>query len=163
MKKLNIELNKLLLLIAAGIGALIILGTVIALITGKRPGMNMRHNDPSSIEEIKGANPNLKAFKEFGMLRTITMVDEHGNEGAVMVLTPWFSYESTDSAFYEELVSHKRLFTSVFLEYFSTKTKNALLSMGENQIKEQLLDRFNSQLTMGHINALYFDDYMFLD
>ena len=41
--------------------------------------------------------------------------------------------------------------------------KNALLSIGEKEIKRLLLERFNSQLTLGKLNAIYFDDYIFLD
>lgn len=166
MKKIKFEANMILATAIVVLGALIFFASVAAFVMGKRPGMNLRKSDPADVAQIKGARENLKAFKEFGTLRIISMPDESDAEnknGAVLVITPWLSYEDGDSAFYEELVSRKRLFTSFFIEYFSSKTKNALLSIGEKKIKEELLDMFNSELHLGELNALYFDDYIFLD
>lgn len=166
MKKIKFEANMILVAAIVALSALIFLASVAAFVLGKRPGMNLRKSDPAGVEQIKGADKNLKAFKEFGTLRIIAMPDESDAEnknGAVLVVTPWLSYEGDDSAFYEELVSRKRLFTSFFVEYFSSKTKNALLSIGEKKIKEELLDLFNSELRLGELSALYFDDYIFLD
>ncbi len=126
--------------------------------------MNLRRSDPASVEQIKGADDNLSAFKEFTTLRIITMPNEDSQGNAsILVVTPWLSYEGSDSAFYEELVSRKRLFTSFFVEYFSSRSKNALLSIGEKNIKRELLDKFNSELRLGQLSAIYFDDYIFLD
>ena len=166
MKNIKFEANIILVTAIVALSALIFFASVIAFVTGKRPGMNLRKNDPSGVEQIRGADEKLKAFKEFGTLRIIAMPDEQdeeGKNGAVLVLTPWLSYEDSDSAFYEELVSRKGLFTSFFIEYFSRKTKNALLSIGEKKIKEELLELFNSELHLGEISAIYFDDYIFLD
>ena len=150
MKKIKLEANMILVAAIVALSALIFLASVAAFVLGKRPGMNLRKSDPAGVEQIKGADKNLKAFKEFGTLRIIAMPDESDAEnknGAVLVVTPWLSYEGDDSAFYEELVSRKRLFTSI----------------GEKKIKEELLDLFNSELRLGELNALYFDDYIFLD
>lgn len=166
MKQFKFEANRILVAAIVVLCALIFCASVAAFILGKRPGMNLRRRDPADVEQIKGADEKLKAFKEFGTLRIITMPDEldaENKNGSVLVVTPWFSYEDGDSAFYEELVSRKRLFTSFFVEYFSSKTKNALLSIGEKKIKEELLELFNSELHLGEIGALYFDDYLFLD
>ncbi len=162
--KSRIETNTILTAIVIALCALIFISSIAAFIAGKRPGMNLRRSDPSSVEQIKGADENLNAFKEFGTLRIITMPNEGSQENAsVLVVTPWFSYEGSDSAFYEELVSRKRLFASFFVEYFSSRSKNALLSIGEKNIKQELLDKFNSELRLGQLSAIYFDDYIFLD
>jgi flagellar basal body-associated protein FliL len=55
------------------------------------------------------------------------------------------------------------MFASYILEFFSTKSKNALLSAGEKEVKRLLLERLNSQLSLGQVAAIYFDDYIFLD
>jgi len=162
--KSRIETNTILTAIVIALCALIFISSVIAIIAGKRPGMNLRRSDPASVEQIKGADDNLSAFKEFTTLRIITMPNEDSQGNAsILVVTPWLSYEGSDSAFYEELVSRKRLFTSFFVEYFSSRSKNALLSIGEKNIKQELLDKFNSELRLGQLSAIYFDDYIFLD
>lgn len=162
--KSRIETNTILTAIVIALCALIFISSVIAIIAGKRPGMNLRRSDPASVEQIKGADDNLSAFKEFTTLRIITMPNEDSQGNAsILVVTPWLSYEGGDSAFYEELVSRKRLFTSFFVEYFSSRSKNALLSIGEKNIKQELLDKFNSELRLGQLSAIYFDDYIFLD
>lgn len=162
--KSRIETNTILTAIVVALCALIFISSVIAIIAGKRPGMNLRRSDPASLEQIKGADDNLSAFKEFTTLRIITMPNEDSQGNAsILVITPWLSYEGSDSAFYEELVSRKRLFTSFFVEYFSSRSKNALLSIGEKNIKQELLDKFNSELRLGQLSAIYFDDYIFLD
>ncbi len=162
--KSRIETNTILTAIVIALCALIFISSVIAIIAGKRPGMNLRRSDPASVEQIKGADDNLSAFKEFTTLRIITMPNEDSQGNAsILVVTPWLSYEGSDSAFYEELVSRKRLFTSFFVEYFSSRSKNALLSIGEKNIKRELLDKFNSELRLGQLSAIYFDDYIFLD
>lgn len=162
--KSRIETNTILTAIVIALCALIFISSVIAIIAGKRPGMNLRRSDPASVEQIKGADDNLSAFKEFTTLRIITMPNEDSQGNAsILVMTPWLSYEGGDSAFYEELVSRKRLFTSFFVEYFSSRSKNALLSIGEKNIKQELLDKFNSELRLGQLSAIYFDDYIFLD
>lgn len=166
MKKIKFEANVILAAAIVVLSAIIFFASAAAFVLGKRPGMNLRKIDPADVAQIKGAHENLRAFKEFGTLRIISMPDDldaENKNGSVLVVTPWLSYEDGDSAFYEELVSRKRLFTSFFVEYFSSKTKNALLSIGEKKIKQELLDLFNSELHLGVLSALYFDDYIFLD
>ncbi len=164
--RFKFDLNKALPAAAVILAAIILLGTVAALLAGKRPGKDFRKSDPASAAQIGGGSQTGKQseFKEFGTLR-VRLAPEQGSSepGAVLVVTPWLAYESNDSAFYEELVSKKKIFSSYILECFSGKTKNALLSIGEKEVKKNLLDRMNAALSLGKIGAIYFDDYMFLD
>ncbi len=167
-KKYFIDTNKLLSLIAAGLCIVIFLVTIVAVIAGKKPGASYRRADPKSVEEIKNGGTILKEFKEFGTLRIRTLPPEgtktgEPDQGALLVVSPWISYEADDTAFYEELVSKKKLFSTIIMEYFSGRTKNALLSIGEKNIKQFLLNAFNERLMLGKLKAVYFDDYIFLD
>ncbi len=165
--KIQIDFEKILPLVALALAAIIVLGTAAAFLAGKRPGTAYRKSDPQSVAEINGGAADKKQFKEFGTLRVRLLPDEGskggGDKGAVLTVTPWLSYESDDSAFYEELVAKKKIFSSYILEFFSTRSKNALLSIGEKEIKRLLLERFNSQLAFGKLTAIYFDQYLFLD
>lgn len=159
-----IDINKALKLAAAALAAAIVLGTIAALAAGKRPGADWRKSDPQSLSQLDGGQNAQSEFKEFETFRIRLLPDENsGQAGSVLTLTPWLSYTQSGSAFYEELVAKKRLFSSYIMEYFSTKTKNALLSIGEKKVKQALLERFNGQLSLGKIDAIYFDDYIFLD
>ncbi len=160
----KIDANKILCITAASIAALIVLGSAIAFAAGKRPGIAYRRSDPNEAVQIQGGARRQTQFKEFGTLRTRLLPNEGSKEaGSVLLVTPWLSYENDDSAFYEELLSKKNMFASYILEFFSTKSKNALLSTGEKEVKRLLLERLNSQLSLGKVAAIYFDDYIFLD
>lgn len=163
-ERIKIDINTAILLAAITLALAIVAGTIAALLAGKRPGADYRRLDPAGIEDVKGAAKGQKEFKEFGTLRIRLLPNENSKApAAVLVVTPWLSYNGGDSAFYEELVSKKRLFSSYITEYFSTKTKNALLSTGESEAKRDLLERFNGQLSLGKISAIYFDDYIFME
>ncbi len=160
----NIPLEKILSGALIGIAAIIAAGTIIAFASGKTPGKNYRRADPESVEQIKGADEDIASFKEFGTLRAITKSEKdssNSSNGTVIVLTPWFSIK-TDSAFREELVHKKKLLSAIMLEYFSAHTRKELLSLGEKQVKEDLLALINSHLVLGQVLGIYFDDYMFL-
>lgn len=157
--------NKILTILIFIIIFIIVGGSIAAIATGKTvPGTAYRKADPASVTEIKDFDPGeLSSFKEFGTLRALTKSTDESSRGTVIVITPWFSYHTTDSAFYEELFQKRRLMTSIFMTYFSSKTKNELLSLGEKRIKKELLEKINSELIMSKIQSIYFDDYMFLD
>ena len=136
----TIDINKILPIAAVALAGIIFLGTVAAIIAGKRPGKDFRRGDPSGVSDIRGGAQGQKEFKEFGTLRIRLLPDENSTEpAAVLVVTPWLSYDGGDSAFYEELVAKKRLFSSYIMEFFSTKSKNALLSAGEKEAKKPLM------------------------
>ena len=165
--KIQIDFEKILPLAALALAAVIVLGTAAAFLAGKRPGTAYRKSDPQSVAEIKGFSSEQKEFKEFGTFRCRLLPEKGsksgGEEGAILVVTPWLSYESKDSAFYEELVSKKKIFSSCVTQFFSSRTKNELLSIGEKEIKRRLLEQFNERLSLGKASAIYFDDYIFLD
>lgn len=164
--KTRIDTNRLLMLIAASLAVLIILVTAAAIASGKRPGAEYRHRDPDGVQSLRGSEAELREFKEFGTLRlrTLPRSDDDGAEkGSLLIVTPWLSYEERGPDFYEELVSKKKLFGAYFTEYFSSRTKNELLSLGEKNVKQMLLDKMNAELILGKLSALYFDDYMFME
>ena len=156
----DLTLNKILLLIIAGLLLFIIAFSAIALCTKNvHPGEGLRREDPnpSSVSKSK------TAFNEIGQIRTFTREEGDGTEKSVVLLTPWFEYDGTDTAFYEEL-DRKHLSTkSLITNYFSTRTKTELFQKGEEKIKEELKALVNDTLVLGKISKIYFNDYLFLD
>lgn len=161
--------NKVLLVIIGALIGLILIGTIIGFATKKaRPGKNYRTADPSP-NQIESLNKNreeqIAAFTGINTLRILTLPEE-GNEkdnGASLVVKPWFSYPEDNTEFYEELSKKRNLMTGIITSYFSTKTKSQLMMISEDDIKLQLLNEINGQMTLGQIQDIYFTDYLFLN
>lgn len=157
------DLNRILIYVLIGVGGIIFFFTIIGFISGKASCHNLRHSDPSSVKEIKNAGQDLAEFKDLGTLRAVTKAEGDVSTGVSLAIAPWFAYEKTDSAFTEELAYKKAGLKSIFTQYFASHTQKELYSIGEKQVKEELLQLINSSLEMGQIKALYFDEYIFFD
>jgi len=156
----NFNLNKILLIITAALFLFIIAVSAIALCTkNARPGEGLRKEDPvpSSVSESK------TAYSEIGQIRAFTRDEGEDSEKCVILVTPWFEYDGTDTAFYEELDRKHLSIKNLIANYFSTRTKSELFKNGEDKIKEELKSQINDSLTLGKISAIYFNDYLFLD
>lgn len=146
-------------------------GTVIGLISKKAvPGKNLRNSDPEpTTQEIENLNKKLDekidAYTGLGTIRCIT--SPHPNDendfGTAVVITPWLSYPQGDTVFFEELSRKRLIITSIFTNYFSSYTKNELLSITEEKIKSELLEQINEQMSLGKISGIYFTDYIFIE
>lgn len=158
------KINKVLIYIILALAFIIIFCTITAFCAGKASfGKAYRKKDPSSISQLKLATENIQEFKEFGTLRALTKPEEGLSVGVNLVVSPWLSYEKKDSAFYEELTHKKKIISTIFLNYFASYTQKELYTIGEKKVKEDLLTLINEQLIFGKIQALYFDDYIFLE
>ena len=98
-------------------------------------------------------------FSDFGRLRTSTA----DNPQIPVVVLPFISYKTENSFLYEELCQKQRKIRTIILQFFTQKTQNELFSMGEEIVKSELLKMINEELTMGKIEALYFEEYIFLE
>ena len=63
----------------------------------------------------------------------------------------------------EELAQKERQEKSIIIGYFSSYTKEELMAMGEQKVKEGIREKINEQMVMGQISSVYFDDYMFFE
>jgi flagellar FliL protein len=166
------RLEKILLLAAAALFAVIALGTLVSFAAKKaRPGAHLRRFEPRPAEAQTTQSGNNRladggkalAYTGLGQIR-IPVKNREGEEDAPLVLvSPWFLYPADDAPFYEELSAKSRKLKLLFSEYFSRRTLDDLLSRGETDIKADLLALINSELTMGTISALFFDEYVFFD
>lgn len=85
------------------------------------------------------------------------------NLGTVLLITPWISYSSSDTIFFEEISRKKPMLCGIFQNYFSQFSKKELLSQSENTIEENITNQINSHLSLGKIQGIYFTDYIFLE
>lgn len=147
----------------------ILFGTIIGFASKKAaPAKNLRDSDPApTVREIenlnKGSESKIAAYTGLGTIRCITAPQDEEDIGTVVVITPWLSYPEGDTIFFEELARKRLIISGIFTNYFSSYTKNELLSRTEDKIKEELQDKINEQLSLGKILQIYFTDYIFLE
>ena len=153
------KLNNILLAVIAGILIFIIAVSAIALCTkNAQPGVGLRHEDPAP----QSVGNSKSAFNEIGQNRVFTKEDEN-EQKSVVVLVPWFEYDGSDTAFFEELDRKHLSIKNLFTAYFQSHTREELLKLGEDKIKNELKSQVNETLVLGNITAIYFNDYLFLD
>jgi flagellar basal body-associated protein FliL len=98
-------------------------------------------------------------FTGIGRLRAVSA----DKPAVTIVVSIAFPYTPEDRAFSEELNAKVPEFRNTALEYFSTHRAADLRSTSEENIKAELLRRYNSLLRLGSISVLYFNDFMFID
>ena len=160
----NRKLNKVLLYIIAGLIFIIIIGSIFGLISKKK-------NNSPEVLMSKGKLENLVepidtdevAYYELGRMRIIPKLDKEEEIQTVMVISPWLSYPSGDTVLYEEIARKSGVIKGCFITYFSSLTKNEILSLTEENIISELILEINSLLSLGKINNIYYTDYLFLE
>jgi flagellar basal body-associated protein FliL len=98
-------------------------------------------------------------FTGIGRLRAVSA----DKPAVTIVVSIAFPYQPQDRAFSEELNAKVPDFRNTALEYFSTHRAAELRNANEENIKAELLRRYNSLLRLGSISVLYFNDFMFID
>src|SRR5574344_1008897 len=163
----NAKFNRIILYIIAGIVAILLIGTAIALVRHKTvPGVAYRKADPSPQKVINMSakkDGKVAAYTALGEIRTITKASDSSSSGVILVVSPWFAYSDGDSALFEELSQKDRQLKSIITTYLSTYTVKELHTFGEKKVKDDLLSRINEQLVLGKISAVYFDKYVYFE
>ena len=141
---------------------LLALFLVLALIFlgGTAYGLLFRKNmEVPGASQVQGTSrdPEEHIFTGIGRLRLST------NNSAMVILTVTFPYSTEDRAFSEELAARVRDFRTITEEYFQSASAGELQGKSEEQVKTDLLERFNSVLRLGKIRILYFNDFMILE
>lgn len=160
--KISLEKILLFVIIALVIG---ILGGTAIIVTQK-----VKNSDPEVLIS-KGIAENLAEpqntdevdYYNLESLRIMTAADDENSAGTVMVVTPWLAYPKNDTVFYEEIARKKGILKAEFTKYFSSRTKNQILSLGDAKITAELLKILNSELALGQISDIYFTDFIFFE
>lgn len=157
------SLNKFLYIIIILIIAIILTGTVVAFISGKsRIGSGVRVAEPAP-QTTDSSEEEQNVFTALGQIRTTTPFSAGSDKKVTVILEPWFSYQSTDPAFKEELISKRQKIKSIFINYFTGRSYEQLRKDGEALIKQDLTKQINNELVLGTIEKLYFEEYLFLE
>jgi len=161
------NINKILLGIIALIVVLVVTVSIIAF-SEKSLAHKYRKTDPQpeTVGKIKlsdGSSQKQAAFTQLGQLRIPLELENADGSRSTLVVSPWFAYPEDDSAFFEEINAKSRKIKAIISDYFIHKSRDQLLSSGEPKIKEELLNYINTELILGRISAVYFNEYLFLD
>lgn len=161
------KLPKILLFIALGLIAVIVITTGIFFASGPhKAGEDLRKSDPSPQKVVNlsyKTQDHVSAFTEMGQIRVITKAPSETEAGTMLIVSPWFSYPEGDTVFFEELSQKHLQLKAIISDYFATRTKEELFTIGEPAIKNQLKKQINEMLVLGQIRDVYFDQYIFFE
>ena len=166
MKKLDKFLSILIILLLITI----LMGTFITIYKNKKSITKQKQliSQGKAISLMAPKNNNQNSYFNLGSLRVLTKpendsLQETQNMETVLLVTPWISYPSDDTIFFEEISRKKTVIAGIIQDYFSNHSKQELLSQTEVTIEENLLLEINNHLSLGTINQIYFTDFIFLE
>ena len=162
-KSENVTLNKILLAIIAGLLLAIIVGTIAALAGKKKQTPQSLIAQGKAVSLMAPSDTDEVAYYELGSIRISTAQADSQEGGAIMVLSPWLAYPAGDTVFFEELSRKSGSLRGIFQAYFSSRTKNQLLTETEERIVQVIIEEINADLALGKISGIYFTDYLFLE
>ena len=162
-KSENVTLNKILLAIIAGLLLAIIVGTIAALAGKKKQTPQSLIAQGKAVSLMAPSDTDEVAYYELGSIRISTAQADSQEGGAIMVLSPWLAYPAGDTVFFEELSRKSGSLRGIFQAYFSSRTKNQLLTETEERIVQVIMEEINADLALGKISGIYFTDYLFLE
>lgn len=178
MKKLDKFLSILIILLLFTI----LMGTFITIYKNKKSITKQKQliSQGKAISLMAPKNNNQNSYFNLGSLRVLTKPENfqekhytpsktdafqelEQNLGTILLVTPWISYPSDDTIFFEEISRKKTVIAGIIQDYFSNHSKQELLSQTEVTIEENLLLEINNHLSLGTINQIYFTDFIFLE
>lgn len=165
------KLDKILSIIVIILLITIFAGTVFALLKNKKSFQKQKQliSQGKAVSLMAPKNDNQFSYFNLGSLRVLTksendsLQETEQNMGTVLLVTPWISYPSDDTIFFEEISRKKTVIAGIIQDYFSDYSKMELLTQTEVKIEENLIKKINNHLSLGKIQQIYFTDYIFLD
>lgn len=156
--KSNTPLQNLLIMLLVAIFCSIVILTLILGFTGNLSRKkDVGVTSPSS--PVVTAVDGLSVYTGLERLRLSS-----GDQSPVpIVLSAFFYYPTSDTAYYEELCTKNSRLKAVISGYFSSHSADELRKSGESTVKMQLLRLLNAELVLGSIDALYFSEYLFFE
>ena len=85
------------------------------------------------------------------------------SNSSILILSVSFPYSAKDVTFTEELAAKIGDFKTMITEYFTSLPAENANQIDEELAKQEILKRFNANLRLGRIDALYFNDMTVLE
>ena len=153
-------ITAVLLCTAGAIIALLIIGTIFALVRQPNSapvftlGTEQRTANSGTLQEQAD---DIRVFSGLGRLR-IPLANS-----SILLLSIAFPYSANDAAFAEELAVKINDLKAIAADYFSSLPSSSIIQIDEDAAKQEILRRFNNSLRLGRITALYFSDMQIFD
>ena len=132
--------------------AILICGTVYGLFFRGTPSRQA----PQPVSAQGAVQSAAQTFTGIGRVRVPTA----GPQPGMAVIFVSFVYNPDDKVFTEELVLKIKDFRDIIAGYIGSFTLEDLLVYEEEELKRELLRRFNAVLRLGKIEVLYFSEFM---
>ena len=97
-------------------------------------------------------------YSEFKQIRTISS----DKEPATIVLNPFLEYDADNIPLREEIVQKKEELKNIIASWFLQRSWYSIETLKESDIKKALLTEINSNLKMGQVSAIYFEEFKVL-
>jgi len=153
-EKIQRILYAALLFTAGALIFLLLIGTIIGLV---RP----RNAAPVfTIKKIKKEQAKPEDIRVYSGLERLRIPL---SDSSILILSVSFPYSAKDIAFTEELAAKIGDFKTIMTEYFSSLPAEDAGQIDEETAKQEILKRFNANLRLGRIDALYFNDMTVID
>ena len=130
---------------------------VLILIIGTIYGIQIQRTSVD-LQENSYFDNESQTFSGIGQIRVSTADYQPG----MVIIFVSFYFDPNNIGFSEELVLRIRDFREIISGFFSTFTLNELSQLDEDDIKTELLHRFNAILRLGKIETLFFIDYLII-
>lgn len=101
-----------------------------------------------------------QTFTGIGRMRVAAKASAADAQPGMVIVYVSFFYYPEDKAFSEELALRVKDFREIISEYIGFFSAAELHKKGEEDIKAELLRRFNAILRLGKIETLFFSDFM---
>jgi flagellar basal body-associated protein FliL len=158
---------RILILLILLLGITILAGTIYAVFRDKSSAPLFSIGNNAAVNSQQGRSQStageVSMFTGIGRLRIPTQSTGGSTNASTVILSIAFPYPPQDHAFTEELAARITDFRRLATEYFSSLVPAELRNFDEAAAKAELLKRFNSQLRLGKIIVLYFDDLMMIE
>ena len=133
------------------LGLVFVGGTIYALLFHT----TSQEDSPVNLSQESGEG---QIFTGIGRIRIPTTDPQPG----MVVIFALFVYYPNDKAFTEELVLRTGDFRHIIVDYLGSFSVAELQKLAEEDIKAEMLRRFNAILRLGQIETLYFSDFMII-
>ena len=144
-----------LLFTAGALIVLLLIGTVIGLIRSRNAEPVLVIGNPARTRQAM--NDDIRVYSGLERIRVPLA------NSSTLLLSAAFPYSANDIAFTEELAAKINDFKAIITEYFTSIPAEKAGQIDEEAAKREILRRFNADLRLGHIEALYFSDMKIIE
>lgn len=147
-----------LLSLAGALIALLLIGTIFALVRSPAAGPVLKLGKSETVTAAQSTeNDDIRVFSGLGRLR----IPLSGS--STLIISISFPYLANDIAFTEELAAKVSDFRTIAADYFSSLPDEKKIQIDEDTAKAEILSLYNAGLRLGRIETLYFSDLMIID